>query len=172
MDHPLPQTQFRPWRTATLVASLVALVELGILLAIALPALGHELAGEVKAAATVEAREPLTTKPGPAASEAKARKGPVLRRGETSVLVLNGNGVAGAASTAAAQVRGLGYVVASYGNAPRSDYRRTLVMHRKGREAEARRLARDIGGAVVAPLDGVKPRELMGAQLAIVLGER
>ena len=58
----------------------------------------------------------------------------------------------------------------SVGNAPRSDYRRTLVLFRPGREAEARRLAADLKVSIVAPLDGMTTKQLLGAHVALVLG--
>jgi hypothetical protein len=96
---------------------------------------------------------------------------PTLTRAETSVLVLNGNGQPGAAATAAERVRGIGYTIGSVGNAPRADFTRSLVMYRPGHEAEGRRLARDLHLKIVGPLDGLKPRELLGAHVALVVGE-
>ena len=49
-------------------------------------------------------------------------------RAETSVIVLNGSGRSGAAAASAAKVRGLHR--SAIGNAPRSDFTRTLVMFR------------------------------------------
>ena len=43
-------------------------------------------------------------------------------------------------------------------------------MYRIGRRPEALRLGRDLGIGVVSPLDGLKPRDLMGAQVAVVVG--
>ena len=43
-------------------------------------------------------------------------------------------------------------------------------MYRPGRRPEALRLARDLGIRLVWPLDGLRPRQLHGAQLAVVLG--
>jgi hypothetical protein len=159
----------RPWRTAALVASALAAVELVVLLVLAVAFLGKPVAARMDAQAEQRAFAPAPKpKPAPAAPSA-----PKLARGETSVLVLNGNGRAGAASAAGAQVKRLGYPVASVGNAPRSDYERTLVLYRPGLEAEGRRLAKDLrGGAVAAPLDGLRPAQLMGAHLAVILGER
>jgi hypothetical protein len=156
----------RPWRTAALVASAVAALELVLILALAAVVLGKPVAEQLRREATAQAFAPVAPKPQakPAASVAK------LARGETSVLILNGNGRPGAAQEAGNQVQGLGYVVGGVGNAPRTDYRRTLVMYRPGLEAEARRLAKDLGGAVVGPLDGLRPTELMGAHLALILG--
>ena len=39
-----------------------------------------------------------------------------------------------------------------------------------GRRPEALRLARDLGIRLVSPLDGLRPRDLLGAQLAVVVG--
>ena len=85
-------------------------------------------------------------------------------------MVLNGNGISGAATTAATTVRGMGYVVGSVGNANRSDYGKSVVMYRAGHEPEARRLAKELGIAIVGPLDGVRTAELMGAHVALILG--
>jgi hypothetical protein len=45
-------------------------------------------------------------------------------------------------------------------------------MYRPGREGEGRRLGRDLDIRVVAPLDGMKADDLMGAHVAVVLGAR
>ena len=97
---------------------------------------------------------------------------PKLSRARTSVLVLNGNGLTGAAGAEAARIRGLGYLVGGVGNAPRSGYTRSLVMYRKGYRAEAARLAHDARIAIVTPLDGMRASQLMGAHIALVVGAR
>ena len=86
------------------------------------------------------------------------------------MLVLNGNGVHGAAAGSAALIKARGYTVKKVGNAPHTGYARTMVMYRPGLRAEATRFARDLGIAVVAPLDGMKPAQLHGAQLVEILG--
>ena len=48
------------------------------------------------------------------------------------MLVLNGNGVQGAAAEAASLVKARGYTVKDVGNAPRTGYARTIVMYRPG----------------------------------------
>ena len=103
-----------------------------------------------------------TSRPAPAV--------PQLARRETSVLVLNGNGIAGAAHSAGDLVRRKGYMIAGVENAARDDYRRTVVMYRPGYAPEAARFAHDLGVKLVSPLDGLRPRDLMGAHVAIVLG--
>ena len=86
------------------------------------------------------------------------------------MLVLNGNGQAGAASAAADRVRGRGYIVGSVGNSARPNGGRSVVMYRAGYDVEARRLARDLRVRIVSPLDGMSPRQLMGSHLVLLLG--
>jgi len=162
----------RPWRTATLVAATFAVVELVALLAIGGVFLGPAIAGWVRSdtarttrAPTPERRQADTTAPSPAPPQL-----PLLPRGETSVLILNGNGVAGAAASKAEAVREKQYVVAAVGNAPRSDYARSVVMFRPGNRGEAARLARDLGIRIVSPLDGLRASQLMGAHVAVIIG--
>jgi hypothetical protein len=158
----------RPWRTATLVASTIAAIELVILLIAGVVLLTKPVASRVEAAA----KDPLVAPAKPPAAERKATKErPVLARSETSVLVLNGNGRTGAAADVAARVHRVGYIVGGVGNAPRSDYGRSVVMYRPGHRAEARRLARDLRVPVVGPLDGMPVRQLLGAHLALVVGQ-
>jgi hypothetical protein len=164
MEH-APPLPLRPWKTAAVVASGIAVVELCVLVVLAVGAIAKPVAHEAKRVAVERTVAPAPVVPRTSPAPAKA-----LPRGETAVVVLNGNGIAGAASTAAARVKSFGYVIATVGNAPRSDYRRTLVLYRPGREAEARRLAADLKIRIVAPLDGLSPRQLMGAHVALVLG--
>lgn len=167
MEHAQPLAD-RPWKTAAVLASAVAVVELAALVVLAVGAIAEPVAHEAQRVA-VERRLAPVERPAPA-PKAKEPAPQALPRGETAVVVLNGNGVAGAAAGAGERIKRLGYVLGSVGNAPRSDYRRTLVMYRPGREAEARRLAKDLRVRVVAPLDGMTPAELMGAHVALVLG--
>ena len=172
MDAPLSQQELvRPWRTATLVASLVAAVELVLLVGAGFLLLAKPLAravrhhAEAKAFAPVkQARRPLT----PTVAVGLPR----LAREETGVYVLNGNGRAGAAAAAAARLHGFGYTVSGTGNARRQDYATSVVMYRAGYRPEAVRLARDLHVKVVGALDGLAPGALRGGQLAVVLGAR
>jgi hypothetical protein len=170
VDYPLAQDPVRPWRTTALVASAVAALELVVLVGTGVALLGKPLAEHAKTAAI----ERLTQKPVVAAKVVRAPQEAVakLARGETTVFVLNGNGQAGAAATEAAEVRAHGYVVGGTGNASRHDYPRSVVMYRPGYEGEARRLARDLGIKAVGPLDGLAARELQGAHVALLLGNR
>src|SRR5207244_3265190 len=78
---------------------------------------------------------------------------PQLPRSRTSIFVLNGNGRAGAAGQTAERVKGLGYRIGKVGNAPRNDYRRSIVMYRQGFRPEALRLGRDlVEGEGVGPV--------------------
>ncbi len=95
---------------------------------------------------------------------------PELRRAQTSVLVLNGNGIAGAAAAEGTLVRSKGYRIAAVGNAERTDYARSVVMYRPGFKPEAWRLARDLRVRTVSPLDGLRVKDLSGAHVAVVLG--
>jgi LytR cell envelope-related transcriptional attenuator len=159
-------TLVRPWRTATLVASAVAAVELVILLVAGVAVLGKPLSEKMRDAARQRAiGAPATPSKKPKIGSSAARLG----RSDTSVLVLNGNGVTGAAHEAASRVQARGYSVGGVGNAKRTDYMRSVVMYRPGYRGEALRLARDLRIKIVGPLDGLRVRDLMGAQLAVVV---
>jgi hypothetical protein len=43
-------------------------------------------------------------------------------------------------------------------------------MYRAGYRAEGARLARDLRVSIVGPLDGLRPADLLGAQLVVVVG--
>ena len=160
VEHALPTpSSGHPWRTIAVVAAGIATLEL----------LGLVVAGSALLAKPV-AHAARTAVHTPAATPKKAPVRPLPPRGSVSVTVLNGNGVAGAAAAMASRVRARGYVIGQVGNAPRSGFGRTLIMYRIGRRPEALRLGRDLGIGVVSPLDGLKPRDLMGAQVAVVVG--
>jgi Na+-transporting methylmalonyl-CoA/oxaloacetate decarboxylase gamma subunit len=152
------------WRTATIIASGVAVFELLIILIVVTALIGKGVSAHAKEAALTRATgtPQKTFRPEP--------KHATLTRGETSVIVLNGNGVAGAAAASSDRVKAKGYAIASTGNAPRSDYGQSVVMYRAGRKPEAQRLARDLGIKLVGPLEGMSTRDLLGAHLALVLG--
>jgi hypothetical protein len=168
---PAPDALIRPWRTATLVASLVAALELVLLLGAAMLLLAKPLSHAVQrhAAAKAFAAPKKAT-----ITRAKQRVVtlPKLTRDETKVFVLNGNGRSGAAAEEASKLQTLGYRVPATGNASRTDYATTVIMFKRGYAGDARRLARDMKVKIVGPLDGLKPRAMHGAQLAILLGAR
>jgi hypothetical protein len=166
MEHSVP-LDTRPWRTATLVASAVAALELFVIVAAGVALLGDRLSDPVRQAAEERVLGPAV-KPAPKPKPGATK--PSLTRAETSVYVMNGNGQRGAAAETAARVRSIGYTVGSVGNATRSDYGRSVVMYRRGFRPEALRLAKDLKVKLVSPLDGLRPRELMGAHVALVVG--
>jgi hypothetical protein len=175
VDAPIatPQELVRPWRTATLVASLVAALELVLLVGAGALLLAKPVARAVQHRALDSAFAPSKQQRAAVRLELPRTIAvglPRLARQETGVFVLNGNGRAGAAAAESAKLHALGYVVPGTGNAPRQDYATTVVMFRRGFRPEAARLARDLHLAVVGPLDGMSPGELRGAQIALVLG--
>ena len=179
MDHPLAQTELvRPWRTATLVATGIAAVELVLLIGAGLILVGRQIAPHAHGATRKSAAaKPAVSKPKPAPhrtepAPARAHHAVIrLSRAQTKVLVLNGNGVSGAAAEAASLVRARGYQVTEVGNAPRTGYGHTILMYRPHFRAEALRFKRDLNlSTVVAPLDGMTPRQLKGAHLVEILG--
>lgn len=176
MDAPLPTPDalIRPWRTATLVASLVAVVELVLLVGAAAMLLAKPLAHAVQRHAEASVLAPSTsTKKAQAVVHRIKKVTPAKHtRSHTGVFVLNGNGRNGAASAEASKLSGLGYRVPGKGNAKRTDYATTVVMYRRGWEAEGRRLASDLHVKVVGPLDGISTSALHGAQTVVVLGAR
>lgn len=177
MDHPLPPPDalIRPWRTATLVACAVAAFELLLLVVLGGALVAKEAATpQTKRKARVAHAASAAAKPAHAARSTKrpATPRPVaeLARSKVTVLVLNGNGRQGAAGAAAERLRARGYRIGAVANAPRMDYVRSLVMYRRGFDGEGARLARDLGIALVGPLDGMRPGQLHGAHVVLVVG--
>jgi len=155
------------WRTATLVASAIAVIELALLVVLGVSLLAEPVARHVTRTAEAKAFAPVAQQP-PATAKRAAE--PSLARSQVSVIVLNGSGRTGAAAETAERTRALGYTIGGVGNAPRPDYTRSLVMYRKGYAAEGQRLAHDLKLKIVAPLDGLTPAELLGAHVAVVIG--
>ena len=168
MEQPVPvDVLIRPWRTATLVASAVAAVELVIILVAGVVLVGKPLTEKMRDAG--RDRSLGVTTAAPAKKPSIGPSVPRLSRSDTSVMVLNGNGIPGAAHEAAARVRGRGYSIGEVGNANRTDFMRPVVMYRPKFRGEAVRLARDLRIKIVGPLDGLGVRDLMGAHLVLVV---
>ena len=169
MEHSIsqPLDLAHPWRTRAIIAGAVAAVELLVLLVAGIVLVAQPLSRQMRRQAIATALAPAA----PAKRIARPEQ-PNLTRAETDVLVLNGNGRAGAAGAEAARVRGLGYMVSGVGNAARTGYGRSVVMYRHGFRPEAVRLAHDAKIPIVTPLDGMRPSQLMGAHLALVIGAR
>jgi LytR cell envelope-related transcriptional attenuator len=162
VEHVQPFDRPFPWRAAALAAAAVAVAELAALLALA----GIRL---------VQAHHPAQTRTEqtrPVTATGRVSKVPVtpLRpRSHVSVLVLNGNGVAGAAGDEATRLLARGYRHAYPTDAP-SAYARSVVLFRRGWDREAQRLAHDAGIATVTPLDGRLPSADGTYQLVLILG--
>jgi LytR cell envelope-related transcriptional attenuator len=153
----------RPWRRATIAVSAIAAVELVALAAIGFVLLGNPLSRHLRETAAVASTTPHRT------TTAGLPKKATLARGETSVMVLNGGGRAGAAHAAADRVSGRGYLLGQIGNAP-GYTPRTIIMYRPGYAAVGVRLGRDLHVRLVRPLDGMRPSQLMGSHLVLIVG--
>jgi hypothetical protein len=153
------------WRVATLVVGAVALVELVALLVVGgvrLAPSHHAVTRSVSAPKAVAAKRSVHVPLAPSH--------PLRPRGHVRVLVLNGNGVSGAAAEAAQRLDVEGYRIGGTTNAARHDYAKSMVMFVPGWAKEARRLARDAGVPLVTPLDGLKPAQLKGSKIVLLLG--
>jgi hypothetical protein len=150
-----------------MVAGAIAIVELVALIAIGAVHLAPQRAHVTAAAAAAKAG-PRTVSHVRHVSPVPSH--PLRPRGRVSVLVLNGNGVQGAASSTAARLQAAGYRIGAATNAQRHDYARSMVMYVPGWVKEARRLARETGVSLVAPVDGVGPAQLKGSQVVLILG--
>jgi len=155
-----------PWRTSTVVVGAIAAVELVALIAIG----AVHLAPQRVHAKTAAAAKPALHRVTKVRHVAPLPTHPLRARNRVSVLVLNGNGVQGAAASTAARLRGAGYRIGAAQNAQRHDYARSMVMYVPGWVKEARRLARETGVKLVAPVDGVAPARLRGSQVVLILG--
>jgi hypothetical protein len=156
MEHVHPLDRPFPWRAAALVAGVVALAELTALIALAGVRLLH-----------VHHVQPRPT-PG-TGRVSREHVAPLRPRSRISVVVLNGNGVSGAAGTEATQLLARGYRHALPGDAPTA-YAQSIVLYRPGWQEEARRLAHDAGITAVTPLDVRLPRSDRGHQVVLILG--
>jgi len=172
MDAPITTHELvRPWRRAAIFASLLAAVELVLLvgaigLMVAKP-LSHMIRRHAEATAFTPVKHAAVVPPLPKPKPVALAKVP---RSRLSILVLNGNGANGAAAAAASRLQHLGYRIAATGNAKRQDYASTVVLYRPGFAGEGERLARDLHVKVVGPLDGITRAALHGGQLAVILG--
>jgi hypothetical protein len=153
----------QPWRRATIAVSAIAAVELVALAAVAIALLGNPLSRHLKETAAAASTTPRRT-----TTTALPKKATVAR-GETSVMVLNGGGRAGAAHSTADRVSAHGYLLGQIGNAP-GYTPRTVIMYRPGYAAEGARLGRDLHVRLVRPLDGMRPSQLMGSHLVLIVG--
>jgi hypothetical protein len=112
-----------------------------------------------------------TTPPAPPAAHRKHRPAkPIPPNAQIPIMVLNSNGIHGAAHRLAAEVQGFGYPITYVGNAQRRGLP-TIVQYAKGYGPAARKLARRLGNVqFVTPLDGITPGQAGRAKLVIILG--
>jgi hypothetical protein len=172
------QAQQQHWRRAALITAGIAAVELVVLVVVALAFIAKPLADDGKrTSAKPQAAEQVKPEDGKGAAGAELAKkaSPVaaeLPRTATPVLVLNGNGIGGAAGDVAKRVRALDYPIAGVGDASRHDFPRTIVMYRPGLEGEGQRLAQDLHLDLrrAVPLDGMRPGTLGSAKLVLIVG--
>jgi hypothetical protein len=164
-----------PWRAATLLAVTIALVELvalivsgALLVARSTPAHHRATAKKTAVPGTAVPAVP-GTKTGPV-KRFRVVAHPLRARSQVRVLVLNGNGRQGVAHLEAARLQTLGYPIGGAENADRHDYARSMVMFVPGWSKEARRLARETGIRLVAPVDGLTPARLRGSRVVVLLG--
>jgi LytR cell envelope-related transcriptional attenuator len=173
LDAPLSADAIiRPWRTATVVASLVAAVELIALMVLAFALLAKPIARSVQHHAEAAALAPPAEKTAVVQHRALVLSIPKHARSQLGVVVLNGNGRSGAAAGTASTLGSLGYHIRGTSNAKRQNYATSVVMYKRGYAPEGARLARDLHVKVVGPLDGLKPAALDGGQLVVILGAR
>jgi hypothetical protein len=151
VEHAPPFTRPFPWRLATLVTVALALATLGGL---------------------VLTHQPERTRPVPGTGRGSNRPPaiPLRSRSVVSVLVLNGNGISGAAGGLATDLLAVGYRHAVAADAPSLDYARSLVLFKPGWQREAERLSRDARIPTVAPLDGRVAPEYAHIPLVLILG--
>ena len=103
----------------------------------------------------------------PPPAKPKKHKTAVPAPAKTPVMVLNANGVSGAAGAVAVKLNSYGYPTPVVTNARQRGVPPT-IMYAPGYGPAARALARKVGHVLyVTPLDGVKPSELHGAKLVI-----
>jgi LytR cell envelope-related transcriptional attenuator len=170
-SHSLPALDaVRPWRTATLIASAIAAGELVLLVLVGIALIGKPLSEHANKAAAAKLAVPSPKKPTQASPIKFKVTKTSLSREATRVTVLNGNGQQGAAAARAGLVRQHGYPIAAVGNAPKTDYTRTMVMYRGRFRPEGARLAKDLGIRIVTPLDGLSAPALEGAHVAVIVG--
>ncbi len=163
MQQAYPFEAVRPWRTAAFVAAAIAAFELILLVVGGIVVFGPPLTrieAPIGPAPTSSRTKPPPAPPRP----------PMVAREHTPVLVLNANGLAGAAAGAADAVRVRHYPVAGVGNAEDQTRKRSVVMYAPTFDREAERLAAELLVPLVSPLDGVRTTDLHGAKLVFLVG--
>ena len=159
------------WRLVAVVAAAVATLELVLILGLGakvVPTLIHHAAATPTPHAAATTTTPVVHRAVKPLRVPALRSIPIRPRRKLSVLVLNGNGVAGAAGTLALRLKDRGYRRTLSTNAPSHDYARSVVLFAPGYLKEAKRLGRDARIHTVATGDG----RLRGYRLLVILGGR
>lgn len=151
---------------AIAVVEFVALIALGVLV-LARP-LERTLSGRSHPQAAPARVGTVRRRSGSRPATASAAR--ILPRDRVMIMVLNGNGVEGAAAQTAGRLHRLGYRIAGTANAARMNYAMSLVLYRPGYQAEGVRLARELHVRIVGPLDGMSTATLHGGEVAVILG--
>jgi len=165
-----------PRRPIALAVLGIATLALGVFVAVAVVVLTRPPARTTRAAApqAVTRTVVIPAPPAPASPRRTGRKPPaatLVSRAQTPVLVLNGNGISGAAASTAGIVRARGYPVTATGDAPRR-YAQSVVMYKRGFAGEAARLGRDLNVPTLQPLDPLVVPGGTRARLVLIVGRR
>ena len=165
-----------PWRTAALAAAAVALVELLALLVVAGVRLAPGLRHTAAAAAPKTAAPAAAPRGPPRRPEEDAHAGPRAAAAAASALPRLDPHPQRQRRHRRRRARGIptcsprGYRGTTAADAPNHDYARSIVLYAPGFAREGRRLGHDAGVRIVGPLDGMKPSQLRGSQLVVILG--
>ena len=108
------------------------------------------------------------TRPGQRVASRRSSRSSRAR--EHRVLVLNGNGISGAAASAAQIVRSHGYPVTATADAPQTDYPRSVVLYKPGFAREAKRLGLDLKIPTLSRLDPFTVPGGTRAHLVLIVG--
>jgi hypothetical protein len=161
----------RPWKRATIAAGTIAAAELVLLIGAAALLFAKPVAHAIQHHAIATATKAPTKQLQTAIRQMNAPAGKAaVARGHLKIMVFNGNGLSGAAGSAAGNLQGLGYKISGTANAKRQDYATSVVMYKPGFRSEGMRLARDLHVKVVGPLDGISSQALHGGELAVIVG--
>ena len=125
----------------------------------------------VRTNASTSATTAATAPPPPPATHRKHKPAkPIPPNAQIPIMVLNSNGIHGAAHRLAAQVQSFGYPITYVGNAQKRGLP-TIVQYTKGYGPAARKLAKRLGNVqFVTPLDGITPAQAGRAKLVVILG--
>jgi hypothetical protein len=164
------------WRRTALAVVGIATLELALFVAVAVIVLTRPPARTAKAAASPRVARTVVTSSArgrPRRARRERPEPPLLSRAQTRVLVLNANGISGAAANAAAIVRARGYPVPGVADARRYGYARSVVMYKPGFANEASRLGNDLSVPTRQPIDHtVVPAEAPTPLVLVVGRER